>query len=84
MQTYFIIKHNYHEENFKKATVVKFITIINNCCLIENIYNKKRLWIMKYDIYPIFDHDIYGCWTFDENYQKLIPENINQIINELL
>jgi len=41
MQDYFITTNNC---KMKKLTLVKFITIIGNACLVENVQTKERAW----------------------------------------
>lgn len=72
----FIVKHDFHK-TIKQYSKVKIITIINDCCLVEDINTNERLWLMKYDIYPInYDNSDYsGYWEknnyFDNLYMAL-------------
>lgn len=83
MPDYFIIKHNFKDKIIPQYSLVKYLTCINRCCLVEDIITKKREWLMDYDIYPIKDHDRYGTWEYYKNYQDLIPENYYSIVKEL-
>lgn len=87
MQKYFIIKYDY--KLFSKGTIVKFCAVINKCYLVENINNNERMWIMKYDLYPIIDHDNFLEWSYNSDFQKIIPSEYyiiknNNIIVKLL
>lgn len=81
MQKYFIVKHRYNK--IPQNRLVKFITIINTFCLVEDIISKEREWLAKYDIYPINDYDNYGYWEYDKHFQDKIPSNYYSIISEL-
>jgi hypothetical protein len=71
--TTFIVKHDYHK-TIKQYAKVKIITIINNFCLIEDIETLERLWIAKYDIYPINNTFLNGWWEKDTYYDNLYKE----------
>ena len=83
MQKYFIIKHN--SKNFNPGTIIKLITTtFGGSFLVKHIdsiddYNCE--WLMKYDIYPIIDHDNFYEWSYNSNYQKLIPSDYYIIKN---
>ena len=81
MQDFFILTNSH--KKFMKGTLVKFITIINNACLIENLFTKERAWVMKYDIYPLKDHNSSGYWTYSETYQNMIPKEHFETIKGL-
>ena len=74
--TEFVLKYNFYEKDIKQYSKVKVITIINNSYLIEDIKTKKRAWVMRYDIYPLTNHDYYGSWAFDEIFQNEISEKL--------
>ena len=81
MQDFFILTHSH--KKFNKGTLVKFITIINNACLIENVITKEREWVMRYDIYPLENHD-YSCeWKYNEKNQNMISKEHFETIKEL-
>ena len=65
--TIFMIKTNlFVNENIPQYAKVKIITIINNACLIEDINTLERAWVMKYDIYPINNNNLYGYWEYSK------------------
>jgi len=65
--TIFMIKTNlFVNENIPQYAKVKIITIINNACLIEDINTLERAWVMKYDIYPINNNNLYGYWEYSQ------------------
>lgn len=68
--TIFIIKQDYHKI-IKQYAKVKIITIINDCCLVEDIKSRQRLWIMKYEIYPINNTFLGGYWQQNNYYEDL-------------
>jgi len=70
----FILKYNFYENDIKQYAKVNIITIINNSCLIEDLNTKKRKWVMKYDIYPLEKHDYSGYWEYNEYFQNLFKE----------
>jgi hypothetical protein len=81
MQDYFILTNS--NKKFKQGTLVKFVTIINEACLVENVNTKEREWIMRYDIYPLENHDFSGFWKYHETYQNMIPKEHFETIKEL-
>jgi hypothetical protein len=82
MQTYFVIKYNYHK-NFPKGTIVRFITnTFNESNLVENINTGERIWLMCYELYPIVDHDFFLDWAYDINNQAIIPSEYYIIKND--
>jgi hypothetical protein len=81
MQDFFILKHDC--EKFKEGALVKFIAIINEACLIEEVNTKERKWVMRYDIYPLDNHDAYGWWSYDETYQNKIPKEHLETIKKI-
>jgi len=74
-ERYFMLKYNFYEENIKQYSKVKLITIINGVCLIEDVNTGNREWVMRCDIYPIKDHDVYGNWAYDEYFQNVVINN---------
>ena len=68
MQDYFILTNS--NKKFKQGTLVKFVTIINEACLVENVNTKEREWIMRYDIYPLENHDFSMLKTIYSHYEK--------------
>jgi len=78
MHKQFIIKHNFHK--IKQYSIVNYITIINSCCLIEDIKTNNREWIMQYDLYPYDEkYDVCGWWSYDKNMEDVILK-INNLI----
>lgn len=78
LNNYFMIKYDFYGDTFPKYSKVKFITIINNACLIENIDNNERKWVMKSDIYPLCDIDkldVYGDWSYSKEYHTIAINN---------
>jgi len=69
--TVFIMKYDFYKDNINKHSKIKVITLINKAYLVEDIITNKRAWVMKCDIYPINNHDKYGEWSYDEEWQKL-------------
>lgn len=81
MQKYFIVKYN-NNNNFLSGTIVKHCAnTYNNCHLVEKINTNERIWLMNYEIYPIADHNIFNEWSYDNNFQKMIPSEYYIIIN---
>jgi hypothetical protein len=66
----FIIKHNYHK-TIEQYSIVRIITFINECCLVEDIKTLKRLWLMKYELYPTSNEYSYGCWEINKEQEEL-------------
>ena len=71
--TIFIVKNNYHK-TIKQYAKVIVIAIINDYCLVEDIETLERLWIAKYDIYPINNTFLGGWWEKSAYYDKLYKE----------
>ena len=71
----FIIKYDYLTP-FTANTVVSLITIINETVLVENVYgeNKIRAWVMRYEIYPLGETDVYGHWEFNKDFDNIIKK----------
>ena len=92
MQTYFIIK--YKSKNFEPGTIVKLVAVCNNSFLVKHIDsdddNYHSEWLMKYDIYPIINHDNFYDWSYNKKNQINIPsdyyilKNNNDIVVRLL
>ena len=79
----FIVKYDFFKkDNIPQYAKVIIITIINNSCLIEDI-TLKRVWVMKYDIYPVENHDFYGYWEYNEEYQNIVKKIDNLNINKI-
>lgn len=68
--TNFIIKHNYHK-TINQYALVRIITFINDCCLVEDIKTLKRLWLMKYELYPTDNEYSYGYWEINNEQEEL-------------
>ena len=68
----FIVKHDFHK-TISQYSKVKIITLINDCCLVEDINTHERLWLMKYDIYPINCDvsDYTGYWERNNYFDNL-------------
>lgn len=82
MQKFFVIK--YDRDNFKCGDIVKFhVNTYHNYNLVENISTGERKWLAKYDIYPIINHDNFLDWSYNKNYQSLIPSNYYIVKNEI-
>ena len=74
--TIFMVKFNFYKnKNIPQYAKVKVITIINNACLIEDINTLERAWVMKYDIYPLNEYDIYGIWEYSKYYDEIAIAN---------
>lgn len=78
----FIVKYDFFKKDIPQYAKVIIITIINNSCLIEDI-TLKRVWVMKYDIYPVENHDFYGYWEYNEEYQNIVKKIDNLNINKI-
>lgn len=74
--TNFMMKFNFYNDKIPQYSEVRIITIINNSCLIEDIHTKNRIWVMKYDIYPLSNYDNNGFWEYNSYYDE-IAENYN-------
>ena len=61
---YFMVKFDFFKDDIKQYAKVKIVAIINMACLIEDIETKKRVWVMKYDIYPLSNNIYYGYWEY--------------------
>lgn len=74
LDNYFMMKYNFYSNNIPIYSKVKFITIINDSCLIEDINTKNRIWVMKSDIYPLCNKDNldnYGDWIYCEYFHNI-------------
>ena len=71
--TLFMVKHNFFED-IPQYSKVKIIAIIDMACLIEDIKTLKRVWVMKYDIYPLNNYDYCGWWEFSKIYDEIAKE----------
>jgi hypothetical protein len=77
---YFIIVCNYPK--FPIGTIVEYQGIINEVCyLVKKINSCEIIWIMKYELYPIIEHDSFSHWSYNISYQKLIPSKYYIIKN---
>lgn len=75
--TIFMIKHA-NNTIFEQYARVKLETIINDTCLVEDINNKKRQWVMKYELYPI-NNVYYSGWWAQSNYYDNICKSLGYI-----
>ena len=78
LNDYFMMKYDFYEETIPKYSKLNFITIINNACLVEDINAKKRIWVMRYDIYPLCNKnklDCYGYWSYCEYFDNIAKKN---------
>jgi hypothetical protein len=78
LDDYFMMKFDFYEDVIPKYSKVKFITIINNACLVEDIKTNQRKWVMKYDIYPLCDRNklnVVGDWSYSQFYDEIAKEN---------
>lgn len=75
--TIFMIKHA-NNTIFEQYARVKLETIINDTCLVEDINNKKRQWVMKYELYPI-NNVYYSGWWEQNNYYDNICKSLGYI-----
>jgi hypothetical protein len=62
--TTFIMRYNFYQTIIKQYSLLKYITSSNDSCLIEDIETKTRLWVMKRDIYPINNDELYKIWEY--------------------
>jgi len=58
----FIMKYDFHSDTIPKNAILKIITLINNCYLVEDVSTKNRKWVMYYDIEPL-NKDEYN-WSY--------------------
>ena len=75
---YFMMKYDIYENTIPKYSKVKFITIINETCLVENVNNYNREWVMKCDIYPLCHKDklnVIGDWSYSEYFDEIARKN---------
>lgn len=72
---YFMVKFDFFKDDIKQYAKVKIVAIINMACLIEDIETKKRVWVMKYDIYPLSNNIYYGYWEYSKTYDDIAIEN---------
>lgn len=78
LNDYFMMKYDFYKKTIPRYSRVNFITIINNCCLVENISTKKREWVAKSDIYPLCNInklDVIGDWSYSEDFHKIAKEH---------
>lgn len=64
VDTTFIMRYNFYQTIIKQYSLLKYITSSNDSCLIEDIETKARLWVMKRDIYPINNDELYKIWEY--------------------
>ena len=69
--TLFMMKSSFADKNIKQYAVIKIITIINKCCLIEDIKTLNREWVMDYNIYPLNNHNLGGYWEYSQYFQNI-------------
>jgi len=77
LNDYFMMKYDFHKDTIPKYSKVKFITCINDCCLVEDVYTKKRLWVMDYDIYPLTNKknlNSCGNWSYCEYFDSIAKQ----------
>lgn len=79
MSSYFLVKND--TVVFKEHTLVKFETVIGNCYLVCDLYDdKKREWLMYYDLYRLIDDRInYERWIYSDKYDKIMKELISKL-----
>ena len=75
LESSFMLKYNFYEKNIAQYAKVKIITLINDAYLIEDVTTKNRAWVMYYDIYPLYNHDLYGDWVYSEVYQNIAKKH---------
>jgi hypothetical protein len=58
----FTVKYDFYS-NIKQSSIVRFVTIINDFCLVEDVETKERAWVNRRDIQPINkEDDHYNYW----------------------
>lgn len=68
----FMVKFDFFkDEGIPQYAKVKIITIINNACLIEDIKTSNRVWVMKYDIYPLNNDTLGEYWEYSKIYDDI-------------
>lgn len=71
--SYFMMKYNFYKEKdgIPEFAKVKYIISINNYCLVEDVFTKKRAWVSRYYIYPL-NVTYYGDgWEYSERFEKI-------------
>jgi len=71
--TNFMVKFDFFK-NIPQYSIVKIIAISNMSCLIEDIKTFERLWVMKYDIYPLNNYDLSGYWEYSSIYDDIAKQ----------
>jgi len=77
LSNYFMMKYDFYQETIPIYSKVNYITCINSACLVENVDTKKRVWVMKSDIYPLCkveDLNITGDWSYSDIFHKIAIE----------
>lgn len=72
--TIYMMKFNFYKNDIRQYAKVRIVAIINNACLVEDIITKNRVWVMKYDIYPLNNHDMGGYWTYSQYYTDIAKQ----------
>ena len=49
----FRMKYDFYEDSIKKDSILKYITCINDMCLVEDVETKNRAWVSRRNITPI-------------------------------
>lgn len=67
----FMMKFDFYENTIKQYSKVRLITLINDCCLVEDINTLERVWVMAYDIYPLNYYENGGYWVHSNIYEEI-------------
>lgn len=62
--TTIIMRYDFYQTIIKQYSELKYILSSNDSCLVEEIETKTRLWVMKRDIYPINNDELYKIWEY--------------------
>jgi hypothetical protein len=62
LHTTFIMRYDFYQGSIKQHSSLKYISSNNDDCLVEDIETKTRLWVMKRDIYPLNNDELYKIW----------------------
>jgi len=62
LNTTFIMRYDFYQPIIKQYSELKYIVSNNESCLVEEIETKILLWVMKRDIYPKNNDELYKIW----------------------
>jgi hypothetical protein len=56
------MRYDFYQPIIKQYSELKYIVSNNESCLVEEIETKILLWVMKRDIYPKNNDELYKIW----------------------